>query len=515
MYDYVIVGAGSAGCALAARLSEDPDTKVCLVEAGPADTSPNIHVPALFSKLLRSGLDWDYDTHDEPGLNGRRLFLPRGRVLGGTSSINTQIYIRGNRLDYDSWDQPGWGYDELLPYFKRSEDNEWGESDYHGAGGPMRVSDNRSRNAMSTAFVEAAVEAGFAANDDFNGESQDGFGYFQLTQKDGRRVSASTAFLHPNMGRPNLTVLTNVQVHRIVIENGFAVGVTGERFGEELTVRADREVILSAGAYGSPHLLQLSGIGPAQGIAPLGIPVVADLPGVGANLQDHVLIPLVFPHEHPISMIGFGQPEHLEQFGAGHGPLTCNGPEVGGFHRTDSSLPAPDVEYLSAPVAFVDNGLGVPVGHAITFGPSMLTPRSRGAVSLASDDPTVKPRIQHNFFTEQADMDDAVKAVRTALEISRQKALSPYCSTLYRGPASESDADIAGYIRAYTHSIFHPVGTCAIGSVVDPELRVQGVGGLRVADASVMPLIPRGNTNAPSIAIGEKAADLIRKGTTA
>ncbi len=284
MYDYVIVGAGSAGCALAARLSEDPDTKVCLVEAGPADTSPNIHVPALFSKLLRSGLDWDYDTHDEPGLNGRRLFLPRGRVLGGTSSINTQIYIRGNRLDYDSWDQPGWSFDELLPYFKRSEDNERGESEYHGVGGPRKVSDNRSRNAMSTAFVEAAVEAGFAANEDFNGESQEGFGYFQLTQKDGRRVSASTAFLHPNMGRPNLTVLTSVQVHRIVIENGFAVGVTGERFGEEVTVRADREVILSAGAYGSPHLLQLSGIGPAQGIAPLGIPVVVDLPGVGQNL---------------------------------------------------------------------------------------------------------------------------------------------------------------------------------------------------------------------------------------
>ncbi|MEV0899224.1 GMC family oxidoreductase N-terminal domain-containing protein [Actinoplanes sp. NPDC049802] len=511
-YDYVIVGAGSAGCVLASRLSEDPDISVCLIEAGPADTAQNIHVPAAFSKLFRTALDWDYDSHDEPHLGRRRVYLPRGRVLGGTSSINTQIYIRGNRLDYDEWKQPGWSFDELLPYFKRSEDNERGESHYHGVGGPLAVSENRSRNPMSTAFVEAAIEAGHGANDDFNGAEQDGFGYFQLTQKDGRRASSSTAFLHSVLGRPNLTIETNLQVHRVLIGNGTATGVTGYRLDEEFTIRAEREVILAAGTYNSPQLLMHSGIGPAAGLAPLGIPVVADLPYVGQNLQDHILIPLIFTHEHPISMLAAGAPENLQQFlSEGRGPLTCNGPEVGGFGRTSAGLPAPDVEFLSAPVMFVDTGLGIPTSHAVSFGPSMLTPRSRGSVTLASEDPTTKPRIVHNYFAEPQDLADAVVALRMALEISRQPALGSYTVTPFRPPASESDADLVDYIRRYTHSIFHPVGTCAMGSVVDPELRVLGVTGLRVADASVMPAITRGNTNAPAIMIGEKAADLIRR----
>ncbi|MGQ0842067.1 GMC family oxidoreductase [Actinokineospora sp.] len=514
MYDYVIVGAGSAGCVLAARLSEDPDVKVCLVEAGPADTSPNIHVPAAFAKLFRTNLDWDYDTHDEPFLDRRRIYLPRGRVLGGTSSINTQIYIRGNKLDYDGWDQPGWSFDELLPYFKRSEDNERGESEFHGVGGPLAVSENRSNNPMSTAFVEAAVEAGFAANDDFNGAEQDGFGYFQLTQKDGRRASSSTAFLHPALGRPNLTVETNVQVHRVLIEDGWATGVVGARLDEEITIRAEREVIIAAGAYNSPQLLQLSGIGPAALLGMLGVPVVVDLPSVGQNLQDHVLIPLIYAHEHPISMLAAGAPENFQQFMAeGRGPLTCNGPESGGFVRSRSGLAAPDVEFLSAPVMFVDNGLGIPTSHALSYGPSMIAPRSRGSVSLASDDPTTKPRIVHNYFAESADLDDAVVALRLALRIAGQQALSPYTATPFRPPASDSDADLRDYIRRYTHSVYHPAGTCAIGSVVDADLRVRGVEGLRVADASVMPTVVRGNTNAPTIAIAEKAADLVRKTT--
>ncbi|OLF11303.1 GMC family oxidoreductase [Actinophytocola xanthii] len=512
MYDYVIVGAGSAGCVLAARLSEDPDVSVCLIEAGPADTSQNIHVPAAFAKLFRTTLDWDYDSHDEAFLDRRRVYLPRGRVLGGTSSINTQIYIRGNRLDYDAWDQPGWSYEELLPLFKRSEDNEHGESEYHGAGGPMRVSDNRSRNPMSTAFVEAALEAGHPANEDFNGAEQDGFGYFQLTQKDGRRVSSSTAFLHPAMGRPNLTVETNLQVHRVLIDKGWATGVVGHRLDEEITIRAEREVILAGGAYNSPQLLMYSGVGPAAMLAPLGVPVVVDLPQVGQNLQDHVLIPLIFTHDEPTSMLAAAAPENLEQFmSSGTGPLTCNGPEVGGFARTRPDLPAPDVEYLSAPVMFVDSGLGIPTGHALSYGPSMITPRSRGSVTLASDDPTTKPRIIHNYFAEPEDLADAVVALRTGLEISRQPALARYTGTPFRPPASDSDADLVDYIRRYTHSVFHPAGTCAIGGVVDAELRVRGVEGLRVADASVMPTVVRGNTNAPTIAIAEKAADLIRK----
>jgi choline dehydrogenase-like flavoprotein len=508
----VIVGAGSAGCVLASRLSEDPDVSVCLIEAGPADTAQNVHVPAAFAKLFRTALDWDYDSHDEPHLDRRRLYLPRGRVLGGTSSINTQIYIRGNRLDYDEWKQPGWGYDELLPYFKRSEDNERGESRYHGSGGPLSVSENRSRNPMSTAFVEAAVEAGYRANDDFNGAEQDGVGYFQVTQKGGHRASSSTAFLHPAMNRSNLTVETNLQVRRVLIEHGSAAGVVGQRLDEETTIRAQREVILAAGTYNSPQLLMYSGIGPAAGLAPLGIPVEVDLPYVGQNLQDHVLIPLIFTHEHPISMLAAGAPESVQQFiSEGRGPLTCNGPEVGGFARTSAGLPAPDVEFLAAPVMFVDTGLGIPTGHALSYGPSMLTPRSRGNVTLASEDPTTKPRIAHNFFAESQDLTDAVAGLRMALEISRQQALGSYTVTPFRPPVSESDADLRDYIRRYTHSIFHPVGTCAMGSVVDAELRVLGVPQLRVVDASVMPTIVRGNTNAPTVMIAEKASDLIRK----
>lgn len=513
MYDYIIVGAGSAGCVLAARLSEDPDVKVCLLEAGPADTAENIHVPVAFGKLFRTHLDWDYDTHEERFLGRRRVYLPRGRVLGGTSSINTMVYIRGNKIDFDEWGQPGWSYEEILPYFKRSEDNERGESYYHGTGGPLAVSEGRARNPMSAAFVEAAVEAGFPANDDFNAGSQDGFGLFQLTQKDGRRSSAATAYLHPVLDRPNLTVETNVHVLQVLVENGRAVGITGTRLDDTLTLRAEREVILSAGAYNSPQLLQLSGIGPAQLLGALGIPVVLDQPCVGQNLQDHALVPLVYTHQHPISLLAANQPQYVEQFlNEGRGPLTANGPEAGGFARTRAGLSAPDVEFLAAPVMFADSGLGTPTHHSISYGPSMLTPRSRGCVLLASDDPTAKPKIMHNYYAEEADLDDAVEATRIGLHIAKQKALEPYTEGQFEPPASESDEDLRHYVRQYTHSIFHPVGTCAMGTVVDPDLRVLGVGGLRVVDASVMPTIVRGNPNAPVIAIAEKAADLI-KGT--
>jgi choline dehydrogenase len=511
MYDYVVVGAGSAGCVLAARLTEDPTVRVCLVEAGPADVSPNIHIPAAFAKLFRTHLDWDYDTHDEPFLDRRRIYLPRGRVLGGTSSINTQIYIRGNRIDYDGWHQPGWTFDELLPYFKRSEDNERGESAYHGVGGPLPVSEGRANNPMSTAFVEAATQAGFEPNVDFNGAEQDGFGFFQLTQRDGRRASSATAFLHPATHRPNLTVETNLQVHRILIENGRATGVVGRRLDEEITLRAEREVIVCGGTYNSPQLLMLSGIGPAAMLGALGIPVVVDQPEVGRNLQDHVLVPLIYPHEHPISMLAAAQPANVERFvNEGRGPLTSNGPEAGGFARSRGGLPAPDLELLAAPVMFVDNGLGVPTDHALSYGPSVLTPQSRGSVTLASDDPTTKPRIAHNYFAERPDLDAAVEGVRIALDIARQPALVPYTGNPFRPPDSESDADLRDYVRRYTHSIYHPTSTCALGKVVDGDLRVLGVDGLRVADASVMPRIIRGNTNAPTIAIAEKAADLIR-----
>ncbi|MCC8243870.1 GMC family oxidoreductase [Saccharothrix luteola] len=510
MYDYVIVGAGSAGCVLAARLSEDPSVSVCLVEAGPADKSPNIQVPAAFGKLLRTNLDWDYSTHEEPQLNRRRIYLPRGRVLGGTSSINTMIYVRGNPQDFDGWGQPGWSYADLLPYFIKSEDNERGASAHHGVGGPLAVSDNRARNAMSTAFIDAAVEAGHPANDDFNGDSQDGFGYFQLTQRDGSRASTATAYLHPALSRPNLTVETNLHVHRVLVENGRATGVVGERLDEQVTIRAEREVILSGGAYNSPQLLMLSGIGPAPLLSALGVPVVVDSPQVGQNLQDHALIPLIYAHEHPISMLAAATPENFELYANERtGPLTSNGPEAGGFVRTRADLAAPDVEFLCAPVMFADSGLGTPTHHALSYGPSMLSPISRGSVSLASDAPTAKPKIVHNYFAEEPDLDNAVAALRIALDIARQDALAPYTATPFLVPDSDSDADLRDFARLYTHSIFHPSSTCAMGEVVDAELRVMGVDGLRVVDASVMPKVVRGNPNAAVIAVAEKAADLI------
>lgn len=512
MYDYLIVGAGSAGAVLAARLSEDPDIRVCLVEAGGRDTAEDIHVPAGFARLFRTDFDWDHDTHEEQQLQRRRIYLGHGRVLGGSSTTNNMIYIRGNRLDFDGWGQPGFSYADLLPCFLRTEDNERGESEFHSTGGPLRVSDGRSKNPMSAAFVEAATQAGYKRTEDFNGPEQDGFGEFQVTQRDGRRESTATAYLRPAAARPNLTIETNLRVHRVLVENGRAVGVTGERHGEEVTVRAEREVVVSAGAYNSPHLLQLSGIGPAALLGALGIPVVADLPAVGANLQDHALIPLIYTHERPISLLTAGAPENVAEYmESASGPLTSNGPEAGGFVRTRSTLAAPDVEFLAAPVMFSDGGLGRPTGHAMSFGPSMLTPRSRGSVSLASQHPTAKPKIVHNYFAEPEDLTVAFDALRIALDIAHQPALAPYTTTPYTVPVSESDADLRAYIRAYAHSTYHPTGTCAIGSVVDPKLCVHGVNGLRVADASVMPTGVRGNPNAAVIAIAERAAELINE----
>jgi len=511
MYDYVIVGGGSAGCVLAARLSEDPETSVCLIEAGGADSSPDIHVPAAFGKLFRTAVDWDYDTHDEVHLDRRRVYLPRGRVLGGTSSINTMIYIRGHRADFDGWGVPGWTYRELLPYFLRSEDNERGASAFHATGGPLAVSDGRSRNPMSEAFVAAAVEAGHPHNEDFNGAEQDGFGAFQLTQRNGMRASTATAFLRPAQNRPNLTVRTHVQVHRVLVEGGRAVGVTGRCLDTDVTIRAEREVILSAGAYNSPQLLLLSGVGPAKALGAFGLPVVADLPEVGANLQDHLLVPLIYTHPHPVSLLAAAAPRNVGLFERfRRGPLTSNGPEAGGFVRTKDDLDRPDVEFLCAPVMFADNGLGAPTDHAVSFGPSMLAPRSRGHVALASPDPTAKPRITHSYVAEKADLQDAVTALRTALRIAEQPAFVDFTETPFRPPASDSDADLAQYVRSYAHSIYHPASTCAIGPVVDAHLRVHGVDGLRVADASVMPRLVSGNPNAATIALAEKAADLLR-----
>ncbi|WP_018657694.1 GMC family oxidoreductase [Actinomadura flavalba] len=510
-YDYVIVGAGSAGCVLAARLSEDPDVRVCLIEAGPADTHPDIHLPLGAGRLFRTRLDWDYDTHDEPVLNGRRLYLPRGRVLGGTTALNGMVYIRGHRSDYDGWGRPGWGFDDLLPYFLRSEDNERGASEHHATGGPLSVSEGRSRNPISAAFVTAAVQAGHAANADFNGAGMDGFGLYQLTQRDGRRCSNAVAFLHPALDRPNLTVLTNVQVHRVLLEQGRARGVVGERLDERVEVRAEREVLLSAGAYNSPQLLLLSGVGPADELRALDITVTADLPGVGRNLQDHPAVNLVYTHSQPVSLLAASEPEALRLYEEEQaGPLTSNVPEAGGFARTRPDLDVPDVQFHASPLMLLNGGLSAPTEHALSFGPCVLAPRSRGDVTLASGDPTAKPRIRHAYYTDDADLRTMTEGLRIGLEIARQEALAPYTEKAYLTPESTSEEDLRDFAVRNTQTLFHPAGTCAIGDVLDDELRVRGVEGLRVVDASVMPALVRGNTNAPITAIAERAADLVR-----
>jgi choline dehydrogenase len=498
---------------LAARLTEDPDVTVCLIEAGPADTAEYLHIPGTTSRLLRSHLDWDYDTHNEPHCADRRIYLPRGRVLGGSSSINGMIYIRGNQFDYDSWGQSGWGYKELLPYFIRAEDNELGASEYHGAGGPLTVSENRSRNPMCEAFVRAAIEAGYPANDDFNGPGQDGFGFYQVTQRDGRRCSNAVAYLRPALGRPNLTVETDLQVHRVTFAEGRATGVAGRRLAEQVEIRAAREVILCAGAYNSPQLLMLSGIGPADQLSALGIPVLVDQPLVGENLQDHPQFWLIYGTSEPVSLLIMGEERYQRQFAEERsGPLASNGPESGGFIRTSADLPAPDLQYVCVPAMFDEGGLGFPTGHAISYGAFVLRPRSRGTVTLASDDPTVKPRIKHQYYADDTDLRTAVEGVRLGMELARQKALRPYTERPINAPRSDSDDDLREFVWRRSQSSFHPAGTCAMGTVVDTELRVLGVEGLRVVDASVMPIVVSGNTNAPTTAIAEKAADLIRQG---
>jgi choline dehydrogenase len=522
-YDYVIVGAGSAGCVLAARLTEDPGVSVLLVEAGPADTKENIHVPAAFGSLFKTDIDWDYATAPEDGCNGRMMFLPRGKVLGGSSSINAMVYIRGAREDYDGWrdaGNPGWGYDEMLPYFKRSENFEGGESEYHGAGGPLAVCASRSRNVMSEAWVEAAAETGLRLNDDFNAERQDGVGLYQVTQRNGMRCSTAVAFLHPAMERNNLTVETNLQVQRVLVERGRAVGIAAERLGQPFEALAQREVILSAGAYNSPQLLMLSGIGPAEHLAMREIEVDVDLPGVGQNLQDHVNSGVIYTTEEPVSLLLGMEPQYQQEFAEqGSGPLTSNVAEAGGFWRTRDDLAAPDVQFHTAPVMFVEEGLGDPVAHGMSFGGCLLTPRSRGSVTLRSNDPSAKPWIRHNFLSDEEDVRVMLDALRLTMDIARAPALGRYCQQPFVAPESDGDEALRAHLARRSQTLYHPVGTCAMGSgpdaVVDADLHVYGVEALRVVDASVMPVVPRGNTNAPTIAVAERAADLIRGRTAA
>ncbi|HKT82455.1 MAG TPA: GMC family oxidoreductase N-terminal domain-containing protein [Solirubrobacterales bacterium] len=513
MYDYVIVGAGSAGCVLAARLSEDPEVKVLLLEAGPPDVNQNVHVPLGYLQLARTEVDWDYASAPEPNCNGRRVSLPRGRVLGGSSSINAMIYIRGNRLDYDEWGVPGWGWDDLFPYFLKAEDNERGASEWHAIGGPLPVSDQRSNNKISPAFVEAGVEAGLPRNDDFNGAEQEGVGMYQVTQRGGMRASAAVSYLHPAMERPNLTVMPYMQVNRVLFEGKRAVGVEASQLGQAQELRAEREVILCGGAYNSPQLLMLSGIGPAEHLTMREVEVLLDQPAVGENLGDHPATYSVFTTPEPESLLLALEPAAMAEFEASQtGPFASNLAESGGFARVGAGAEAPDVQIHVAPVHIVEEGMGDPQAHGVWVSPCLLTAESRGSVRLASADPTAKPIIRNSFYAAESDMTRMMDAVRLAAEICAQPAFKPYAAEPFTTPADDSDDALRAHIALTTYEVYHPVGTCAIGSVVDNDLRVEGLEALRVVDASVMPTVPRGNTNAPTIAIAERAADLIRHG---
>jgi choline dehydrogenase-like flavoprotein len=512
-YDYVIVGGGSAGCVLAARLSEDPDVKVCLLEAGPPDAADEIHLPAGALALSLTKYDWGFITDPEPGLGHRSRVLPRGRTLGGSSSVNAMIYIRGNRADYDGWAAmgfEGWGWDDVLPYFVKAEDNERGASELHGVGGPLRVIDNRSRYRTCEAFIEAAVEAGLERNDDFNGPAQDGVGWYQVTQREGMRCSVAVAYLHPVLERPNLTVETGAYVTRLLLDGNRAIGVEVDQHDTTREVRAEREVILSAGTYQSPQILMLSGIGPAEELEFGGIPPVLDLPAVGRGLQDHIATWITYTTDQP-SLLTAETEENLALLQTeGRGPLTSNFAEAGGFLRTREGLDAPDVQLHAIPILFPEGGAGEILVEGWALSPCVLRPTSTGFVKLRSRVPSAKPRILHNYLATDEDRTTLIAGLRRCMEIAEQPALRAVTTGAYGAPDGDSDASLIEHIERNSTTIYHPVGTCAMGSVVDSELRVLGMERLRVVDASVMPTLVRGNTNAPTIMIAERAADLIR-----
>ena len=524
--DYVIVGAGSAGCVIANRLSARADTRVILLEAGGPDRNPWIHIPVGYFRTMHNPrLDWCYRTEPDPGLNGRQLDWPRGKVLGGSSSLNGLLYVRGQPEDYDRWRQMGnvgWGWDDVLPLFKRSEDQERGGDDYHGQGGPLAVSNMRLQRPICDAWVAAAQAAGYPFNPDYNGAEQEGVGYFQLTARNGRRCSSAVAFLNPVRNRSNLRIVTKAAARRILFEGKRATGVVyRDASGQDHTVKARAEVIVASGAIGAPHLLMVSGIGAASHLEDNGVPVVHDLPGVGQNMQDHLQARLVFKCNEPTLNDEVRSLYNQARIALKYalfraGPMTMAASLATGFMRTGDHVETPDIQFHVQPWSADNPGEGVHPFSAFTMSVCQLRPKSRGEIRLASPDAAVYPKIHPNYLSTEKDCQTLVAGIRIARRIARLAPLRHKISEEFRPDARlalDDDAGTLDWARNTATTIYHPAGTCRMGqgwdAVVDARLRVHGIAGLRIADCSIMPEIVSGNTNAPAIMIGEKASDMI------